>query len=206
MPKVRGLLAFALSALVVVLAGCAPGRVADLQDSMSLGLGIGAGLAMDLKAGMLTHPSLGTATASAMIGSDSRDVDGSYYEVGMAEPHATFWAHRLTNGAWGPALNESGWRAAFEVHEYTVAVAAIGYPPGQDRPEIVLAEFQGEELQGTLEQAKWLPNMDEANFAGATDFQMGATALILTVRAGFNPLEFFDFLLGFGGLDIAGDD
>jgi hypothetical protein len=35
---------------------------------------------------------------------------------------------------------------------------------------------------------------------------MGATALIMTVRAGFNPLELVDFLLGFGGLDIAGDD
>jgi hypothetical protein len=26
------------------------------------------------------------------------------------------------------------------------------------------------------------------------------------VRAGFNPLEFVDFVLGFAGLDIAGDD
>ena len=34
----------------------------------------------------------------------------------------------------------------------------------------------------------------------------GITALILGARAGFNPLEFVDFLLGFGGIDLADDD
>ncbi len=192
--------------LMVVMLGCASGRVADLQDSIGLGIGIGAGLGMDIKAGMLTHPSLGSSTASAMIGSDSRDVDGVYYQVGMNEPHASFWAHRAKEGKWGPALNESGWRAAFEVHRYDVAFAAIGHPHGQERPEVVVAEFEGATLDGTLEEARWLPNPDQANFAGATDFQMGATALIMSVRASVNPLEFIDFLLGFGGLDIAGDD
>lgn len=195
-------------ALVVMvgLVGCAPGRVADLQDSLSLGIGIGAGLGVDVKAGMFTHPALGTATASAMLGSDSREVDGAYYQVGMADPHASFWAHRLKNGNWGAALNESGWRAAFEVHRYDVAIAAIGYPPGQERPEVVLTEFEGSALDGTLEESTWLPDPDQANFAGATDFEVGATALIMTVRAGANPLELVDFLLGFVGLDIAGDD
>jgi hypothetical protein len=196
---------FAL-AVMVVMVGCAPGRVADLQDSLSLGIGIGAGLGIDAKAGMFTHPALGSATASAMLGSDSRDVSGAYYQVSMADPHASFWAHRLKNGNWGAALNESGWRAAFEVHEYTVAVAAIGHPPGQERPTVVLAEFEGEELSGTLEESTWLPDPDQANLAGAMDFQVGATALILSVRAGVNPLELIDFLLGFAGLDIAGDD
>ena len=36
--------------------------------------------------------------------------------------------------------------------------------------------------------------------------QVGATLLLIGARVGFNPLEFFDFLLGFAGYDIAGDD
>jgi hypothetical protein len=190
---------------VVFLAGCAPGRIADLRDSGRLSFGIGAGLAVDAKAGALTHPSLGTSYASAKVGFDSRDVHGAYYEVGTSDPHAAFWAKH--NGAsLGQALNSSGWRAAFEVHEYEAALVAVGYPPGQDRPEILVAEVRGEELDGTLEEATWLPLDPDLSFNNATDFQVGATALIVSARAGLNALELLDFVLGFVGLDIAGDD
>ncbi len=36
--------------------------------------------------------------------------------------------------------------------------------------------------------------------------EVDATAAVLSVRAGFNPAEFFDFLIGLGCLDILGDD
>ena len=39
-----------------------------------------------------------------------------------------------------------------------------------------------------------------------TDLQLGAHLLLINARLGFNPLEFLDFLLGFAGVDIAGDD
>ena len=89
----KGYLCAAL-ALMWITTACAPGRVADLRDSGSLGLGIGVGLSADLKAGALTHPSLGTATASAMMGSDSRDVGGAYLQVSASDPHAFFFARR----------------------------------------------------------------------------------------------------------------
>lgn len=40
----------------------------------------------------------------------------------------------------------------------------------------------------------------------APDIEVGATVLLLGVRAGFSPGEFLDFLLGWSGVDIAGDD
>jgi hypothetical protein len=191
--------------VVLLLVGCAPGRMADLRDSGRLSLGIGAGLSVDAKAGALTHPSLGTAYASAKLGFDSRDVDGAFYEVGTSDPHAAFWASK-EGASLGQALNDSGWRAAFEVHEYRAALVAVGYPPGQDRPEVLVAEVRGEELDGTLEKATWLPLDPDLSFNNATDFQVGATALIVSARAGLNALELLDFVLGFVGLDIAGDD
>ena len=41
---------------------------------------------MCVKAGVITHPSFGTVTASAMVGSDSRIVSGSYYQVSSSFP------------------------------------------------------------------------------------------------------------------------
>ena len=38
------------------------------------------------------------------------------------------------------------------------------------------------------------------------DLEVGAFALILGARVGFSPGEFVDFLLGWFGVDIAGDD
>jgi hypothetical protein len=190
---------------VVVLVGCAPGRVADLRDSGRLSFGIGAGLAVDAKAGPLTHPSLGTAYSSAKVGFESRDVHGAFYEVGTSDPHAAFWAKRH-GASLGQALNSSGWRAAYEVHEYEAAIIAVGHPHGQDRPEILVTEIRGEELDGILEEKTWLPFDPDLSFTNATDLQVGATALLVSARAGFNTLEFLDFLLGFVGLDIAGDD
>ena len=44
------------------------------------------------------------------------------------------------------------------------------------------------------------------SFGTLTDFHVGGHAGIVGARIGFNPLEFLDFVLGFAGLDIAGDD
>ena len=71
----------------------------------------------------------------------------------------------------------------------------------------------GELLDGKVTVRRWLPIPGLAketsplfSFNTATDLQLGAHLLLINARLGFNPLEFLDFLLGFGGLDIAGDD
>ncbi len=193
-------------ALALVFAlGCAPGRMADLRDSGSLSLGIGVGLAADAKVGFLTHPSVGSVTASAMWGSDSREVTGSFYQVSSSWPHSSFWASK-EGASGGEALNSTGWRAAFEAHEFVVAFAAIGHPTGRDRPEVVAGEVSGVELDGTIEDATWLPIPPDLSFHNSTDFQLGATLLLVSARVGFNLMETVDFLLGFAGIDIGKDD
>ncbi|MCH6562406.1 MAG: hypothetical protein IH800_08325, partial [Myxococcales bacterium] len=58
--------------------GCAPGRVADLKDSGRIGIGLGFGLSLDARLGDLTHPALGLLSVSAMLGFESRDIDGPW--------------------------------------------------------------------------------------------------------------------------------
>lgn len=193
-----------LGAVALLASGCAPGRMADLQDSMSLGLGFGLGVAADAKAGMFTHPSLGTVTASAMLGSDSRDVSGSYYQVSSSWPHSMWWAGK-EGMSFGNALNSTGWRAAFEVQDYTAAFVGIGYPTA-NTAEVISGQISGVAAEGTVDDGTWLPIPPDLEYGEITDMQIGATLLLFTARVGVNPLEFIDFLFGFVGVDLAGDD
>lgn len=197
-------LALSVGAIALFALGCAPGRMADLQDSVSLSLGVGVGIAADAKAGMITHPSFGSVTASAMLGSDSRDVAGSFYQVSSSFPHSMFWAHKEGLPG-GQVMNSTGWRAAFEVKEYTAAFVAIGHPTA-NTTDVISGMVEGVEAEGTLDEGRWLPLPPELSFHDATDFQVGATLLLFSARAGVNVLETLDFLLGFVGVDIAGDD
>ena len=201
-----------LVAIVLTLAvGCAPGRMADLRDSARLSAGLGFGLSVDAKAGALTHPSFGVVAASAMLGYDSRDVYGEFYEVRTSMPYSIDW-DRKEGASWPDAINGTGWRAAFEAHQYHEAIAAIWQPAGQDRPEVMVAEVEGVELDGTIGTGRWFPIPAKGDkeplltFNNATDFQVGAILLLFSARAGLNPLEFLDFLLGFVSIDIANDD
>ncbi len=197
-------LVLSVGAIALFALGCAPGRMADLQDSMSLSMGIGVGIAADAKAGMITHPTFGSVTASAMVGSDSRDVAGSFYQISSSFPHSMFWAGKEGMPA-GQVMNSTGWRAAFEVKEFTAAFVAIGHPTA-NTTEVVSGMVEGVEAEGTLDDARWLPLPPEVSFNEATDLQVGATLLLVSARAGLNPLEFLDFLFGFAGVDMAGDD
>ena len=184
--------------------GCAPGRLADLRDAGLFSVGVGLGLSADAKVGALTHPSLGVATATADLGFDSRDVYGSFYAARASEPYATWLGYEKGKSVLG-ALNDSGLRVAFEVYEWSASFAAIGTGIGEERPEI-LGEVKGVELDGTVTRGRWLGTGDPVTFNSATDLQLGATLLFVSARAGVNVLETFDLLLGFVGLDIAGDD
>jgi hypothetical protein len=199
-------------ALLLVVAGCAPGRFADLRDTGGASVGIGLGLSADAKLGDLTHPSLGLFGSGAMLGWESRDIEGLFYEARISEPYATFWFRR--NGfSWGDALNDSGFRGSFEVRSFEVAIDAVSDGVDDQPPEDLGVVWEGEVLKGKLSAGRWLPipgRADEASPLGAfstiSDLQVGATLLILQARLGVNPLEILDFLLGFVGLDIANDD
>lgn len=204
---------FGLTALVALFAlGCAPGRIADLRDSGRASFGVGLGLSADVKAGALTHPSLGLWSASAMIGFDTRKVDGVFFEGRTSEPYATIWTRNIGT-PWGQALNSTGWRAAFEAHQFQAALTETSHVPQRERPEALIAIVEEKELDGTLDVGGWLPIPRRTqtweslfSFGNTTDLQAGAQLLFITARIGFNPLEFIDFLGGFAGADIAGDD
>jgi hypothetical protein len=179
--------------------------MADLRDSGRFSLGFGIGLSVDAKVGPLTHPSLGISSAAAMVGSDSRDIYGVFLETRTSEPLATLWESQ--EGASFPsALNRSGWRAAFEAEAYETAFAAVSDPLRQERPDVLFPESDEVELAETLEIGRWLPIPPDVTYNSATDLQVGATALLFSIRTGVNPLELFDFLAGLLGLDPAGDD
>ncbi len=122
-----------LVAIGLVFTACAPGRLADLRDSFKLSAGLGFGLSADAKAGALTHPSVGIFSAAAMLGWDSRDVYGEFFEARVSEPYATDWD--LKDGVSVPdAINHSGFLVAFDAHLYTDAFAGVLKPIGQDLP------------------------------------------------------------------------
>ncbi len=201
---------FALLACLTVL-GCAPGRMADLKDSGRISAGIALGLSVDVRLGDLSHPAVGLASSGAMIGYDSRDVDGAWFEARVSDPFAIHW-YRREGASWGFALNASGWRGVWESLGFLDALDEFDEPFDQEPLPETGSILRGEMLDGNVSVSRWLPipgGPDPAplvSFNTATDLQVGATLLLLGARAGFNPLEFLDFLLGFAGQDIAGDD
>ena len=192
--------------------GCAPGRVADLKDSGRISFGLSLGLSADAKLGDLTHPAVGVASASAMFGFESREIDGSWYEARVSDPYAIYW-YRRAGKPWRYALASSGWRGVWESLGWMDAVDELDEPIDQEPLPETGTVFEGELLDEAITVARWLPlpgGSDEFSplwrFNTASDLQVGATVLLVGARVGFNPLEFLDLLLGFGGFDLAGDD
>lgn len=212
MTRSTALVSLVVSALLAG-AGCAPGRLADLRDCGRISAGLSLGLSVDAKIGDLTHPALGTLGSSAMVGFETRDIDGFWYEARTSDPFAVYWYRREGQG-WAWALNSSGWRGVWESPGYLDAVDEIDETFDQAPLPETGSVYEGEMLDGELTTSRWLPipwgAPDAATplfrFHTASDLQVGATLGIVGARVGFNPLEFADFLLGFAGLDPAGDD
>ena len=204
---------FAVTGLAVAaVLGCAPGRVADLRDSGRLGIGFGPGLSVDAKLGDLTHPALGLFGASAMWGWESREIEGFWYEGAVSDPFSIYW-YRRADQSWKCALISSGWRGTWEALDFFDAVDEFDDPIDRDGLPETDTFFEGEILRGRVYVSRWLPIPgceDELTplfgFQTATDLQAGAHLLLINARAGFNPLEFLHFLLGFAGIDLPGDD
>jgi hypothetical protein len=198
---------------VLATSACAPGRLADLQDSGRISVGLSLGLSADAKLGDVTHPAIGLLSSSAMVGFETRHIDGVWYEARVSDPFATYWYRRAGQG-WAWSLNSSGWRGMWEALGYADALDEIDETfDAEPLPETGTV-YQGETLDGEIVASRWLPipwgAPDDASalfrFNTATDLQFGATLGIVGGRVGFNPLEFVDFVLGFAGFDIAGDD
>ena len=166
--------------------GCATERIADLRDCGRLSVGVGPGLCADVKIGDLTHPSLGLMSTTHRVGHENRDISGFWTECEAAFP-------------------------------LVVIPNVMG--PGPHFFMSYGADLVAEGHDGALEKFHrvgfWLPferrKLDDdelgmSAFNTTTDLQAGITLGVVSARAGVNPLEILDFLLGFAGLDIARDD
>lgn len=165
--------------------GCAANRVADLQDCGRVSVGFGIGLGAHVKAGALTHPSLGVASAMRRYGHDDRTFTRAWEERECLFPLIT-WGGFALNGFLGSPpdpvttiLNRSYFRERNHLQT------------NDHSPDV---ETEGRFLLSPL------------TFNSLTDVQVGVALICISLRVGLNPLEIADWLLGCAGLDFAGDD
>lgn len=181
------LIQIACLASTLTLTGCATGRIADLRDCGRLSVGAGPNFGIQARLGALTHVSLGMGAENrAHYGWESRYVYGRWLESDGFWPMALILAGFLQESATlkGCALDttyvrwiEDDW--------------LINPPPYR---------------VGHLLNIWNRDNPQSSFIKHATDFECGVAPLLFSARVGINPLEIADFLLGFAGIDIAGDD
>jgi hypothetical protein len=170
--------------------GCATGRLADLKDSGRFSIGLGVGLEANAKLGMAAHPSIGViGSNSKRIGHQYRNLSGSWEEFHIVWPLSFLVAilDQATSGhSEASTVNHS---MNFCIHGYQW-------------------KDQGDDIwtywipMGAITE----PYFRDYWFRELTDIEIDATLGFISARVGVNPLEFIDFLVGFVGLDIAGDD
>ncbi len=198
--------------VLLALGACAPGRLADLQDCGKAAIGFGVGASVDASLGVLSQPSFGFFSEGALIGSEGRQASGVTFEKRVSFPYTFVMAAREGKSLLG-ALNYTGFLASFKVTGVQRGFEEIDRDLDTLPPREFGQVIEGVRYGGELVGGRWLPLPGLADdysrlisFHKLTDFQVGGHAGIFGARVGFNPLEFFDFLLGFAGVDIAGDD
>ncbi len=166
-----------------MVSGCAAGRIADLRDCGRLSVGIGPGLDVAAKVGCVAHPSLGIASRTYRIGLETRARYGAW------EEEQVVWPAELVMQALGFAWGGSGTPLA--------SYERFRRPEQLNDPEVATS---------------WLPVLcsgrspDPLAFQELTDVEICGTLAFVSIKAGINPLEILDFLMGCVGLDIGRDD
>ena len=194
------------AALAIVLAascsGCrsiAPGRMLDLGDCGTLGVGVGGGLDATVQAGALAEASLG-------IGHDIRYL-GWNGHTGVTE-----WENAQLS--WPPSLLMSVLEMGMSENNCCLLPPETFFAV-PDPKRMTAPPRPGNRTPAGSESKQFgyaLPLLSErgrrrtATFHNATRIEAEAALGVVSIRAGINPLEIIDFLLGFLGFDIAGDD
>ena len=172
-------IAVAITPLAAMLAasGCvAPGRIADLQECARLSVGFGGGLNATARAGLCTDTAIGFGSEMLRVGHETRKVSGLWKEEEVVFFPAWLVLCRLSYMRLYHGEDDGR-------HGYWLPIAEYWRHTGE--PEVT-----------------WYQLL--MNFG--TDLEAGLALGLVGVRAGFNPLEAFDFVLGLFGFDIARDD
>ena len=204
--------AIAVGILSTCLGGCLSGRVADLRDVVQVSLHGGLGFSADARLGVLTQPSFGLWSTSFGVGNYSRDIGGLFFHKRISVPYSVGYLATRDRGVLS-SLNSTGWDGVYQIGGLQRAFEEIDRPLSTRPPREIGREVRGRVEGGDLREGAWLPFPDSSrdapvasSFMDWTQFEGGAQVGPFGGRAGFNPLELLDFLLGFGGIDIAGDD
>ncbi len=191
---------------------CASGRGADLRDVAKLSLHGGLGFSVDARLGVLSQPSIGLWSTSMGVGLESRDVGGVYFQKRISFPYSVSY-FRDQDRPLLSSLNSTGWLASFQVRGFQRAFEEIDRPLSTRPPREFGRTIDDLTYGGEVREGAWIGVPDSArkdplagSFMEWTRFELGGQGGIVGGRIGFNPLEFVDLLLGFAGLDIAGDD
>jgi len=188
--------------MILVLGGCTvikPGRWADLADSGKLSLGLGAGIAADIGFGSLAHPCIGSSV-TRRVGHLERDFPAQWTQFEVCDPMLTVWyedagPHRFL----ASRFSMSGPFPDASVVRDTLA-RPLKFPRGSKGYSVDADRWLG------IPNAQLDKQEKPYDLSKVTDLELGATFFVVSARAGLNPLEFIDFLLGFAGVDFMNDD
>jgi hypothetical protein len=169
---------------IAIIAGCATGRTADLRDCGRFSVGVGPGLGLEAEIGVIANPSLGIMSVTRRVGFEDRNVIGIWDDWEIYAPVISIVAITQKH------------KGKYDV-SYSRSVEQVLYPSATRSPRSQKA--------GRWINIKSLDN-GRPMFNRATNIEVGASLLFVSARAGINPLEIVDFILGFFGIDIANDD
>lgn len=168
-------------------------RARDLGDCLALQAGIGFGLGVEAKAAGVAHLAIGGGGLSNLVslgwaygrlcptgGPRGRRAPKGYVFLGF--PFLQPEAHGFSIM---DCLHENGVSGSDEHHCYIVLPA--------------LTEWLAPEKEWERRERRWARTH-------AFDVEASVMALFVGARVGISPGEILDFLLGWVGIDIAGDD
>ena len=201
-PLRRAALAAALASLALPAGGCrsiAPGRMLDLGDCGTLGVGAGYGLDATVQAGAIAEASLGIGHYIRYVGWNGHTGVTEWQNAQLSWPPSLFMSALAMGMAKSDCclLPPETFYAAPEPNRMDAPPR-----PGNRTPAGTESKHFGYALPLLSEQGR----ERTGTFHNATRIEAEATLGVVSVRAGINPLEILDFLLGFLGFDIAGDD
>lgn len=167
--------------LSIAFSGCSTTRISDLRDCGRFSIGAGVGLGAHLELGAIIHPAIGAESHMKRIGFEDRKLMGTWDEKEYFTPVLLFRYLRTL---------------------LTISVSYIRtmHIEGNDN------KYDDQTTGSWLNFKASDMDSNKNTFNRLTDLEAGASLGVVSIRAGINPLEIVDFIFGFMGVDIAGDD
>lgn len=213
-----GRAALRLAILLAALPACTwlERRARDAADCVRVAAGVGLGAGIEVHATDWISPGIGVVTYTHNVGWLDRGVNGAWLESDVIT------TPRLAYEAIGAEFEtQSTRRSERSSNLLKLAVSGLNLPNERwvRRGGVTSVEYYALVNAADLGQrghATWFTDLlvepGQTVFVTRRSiwqrgcFEIGATALVLHARAGFNPFELVDFLAGLVGLDPAGDD